>query len=936
MVKKVDVLLVEDTPGDALLVQLGLKESRVPVFCIRHHSTLSHAIADVESGRPVDVILLDLSLPDAWGEQTVLRMRAAAPTLPIIVLTGNEDERLAERALELGAQDYLPKTGDLAALLPRAIRYAVFRRQQSLERDRFEHDLVQTRHRLNLYLDCLPQHIAILDGAGRIVHVNKAWRSFAEMNGGDTETYCVGRLYADACAGSEKSDQLQQPDILAIIEGRSPGLSFDYPCHSPTEQRWFKVDITPLSGGEPGAVVAHTNITARMLVDQTLIQAREAAEQALHSLEESGHFIQVITDNIPVLISYWDRELRCRFSNHSYQEWYGRSSEEMKGISIHDLVNEEKYRRDERYILGGLRGQRQEFERSLTKPTGEVCHTLVQYIPDIREDGSVMGFFSTIFDVTGIKQAEMRAEAANRAKSAFLANMSHEIRTPMNGIIGMSYMALTEDLPPKQRSYVEAIRQSAQRLLNILNEILDFSKIEAGCLTVEDVGFDLGQLVTDMVTVVAEKLAAKSLSISVDLDPSIPRRLRGDPLRIGQIFLNFLDNAVKFTEQGGLSVRVSLISTEEEELILRIDVQDTGIGLTPQQQQQVFEAFQQAEASTSRQYGGTGLGLAITKQLAGLMGGEVGVTSAPGAGSTFWFTVRVRPDHGEDESGLPHHLTLPGHPGPEDLRGILQGCRVLLVEDDPINQRVGRGLLETVGVVVDTAEDGSVAIERVQQTSYELVLMDVLMPQMDGITATRRIRALPGCDHLPIVAMTANAIKGHDAECQAAGMNDFLTKPIDPPSLYRMLCRWATGLGDLSELGVPEEEIAREAEIVLAPIDGLELRAALRQVGGMRSLLIGSLRSFTTHHGGFAAQVRAAQAAGETETATRLIHTFKGVVGTLAMPSLYRLAIELEAMMKNGESGRMAPLLDRLEQDLALMIARIRTTLPPTSDSSAD
>lgn len=934
MVKKVDVLLIEDMPGDALLVRLGLEESRAPVFCVRHHSTLSQAIADLESGRPADVVLLDLSLPDARGEQTVLRMRAAAPTLPIIVLTGNEDEVLAERALELGAQDYLPKTGDIGALLPRAIRYAVFRRQQSLERDRFEHDLVQTRQRLNLYLDCLPQHIAILDGTGRIVHVNKAWRNFAEANGGNTETYCVGCLYAEACVGSAESDQLQQPDILAIIEGRSPGLSFDYPCHSPTEQRWFKVDITPLSGGEPGAVVAHTNITARMQVDQTLVQAREAAEQALHSLEESGHFIQVITDNIPVLISYWDQELRCRFSNHSYQEWYGRSSEQMKGISIHDLLNDAQYRRDEMYILGGLRGQRQEFERTLTKPTGEVCHTLVQYIPDIREDGSVMGFFSTIFDVTGIKQAEMRAEAANRAKSAFLANMSHEIRTPMNGIIGMSCMALTEDLPPKQRSYVEAIRQSAQRLLNILNEILDFSKIEAGCLTVEDVAFDLGQLVTDMVTVVAEKLAAKSLLISVDLDPSIPRRLRSDPLRIGQIFLNFLDNAVKFTEQGGLSVRVFPISTEEKELVLRFDVQDTGIGLTPEQQQQVFEAFQQAEASTSRQYGGTGLGLAITKQLADLMGGEVGVTSAPGAGSTFWFTVRVRPDQGEEETGLPH-LALPGHLGPDELRGILQGCRVLLVEDDPINQRVGRGLLETVGAVVDTADDGSVAIEKVQQTSYELVLMDVLMPQMDGITATRRIRALPGYDHLPIVAMTANAIKGHDAECRAAGMNDFLTKPIDPPSLYRILSRWATGLGDLGELGVPEEEIAREAEIPLAPIEGLDLRAALRQVGGMRSLLISSLHSFMAHYASFIPQVRAAQAAGEIETATRLVHTFKGVAGTLALTSFYQQAIELEAILKSGDSGAVVSRLDPLEQELALMIARMRTALPPLPDSSA-
>ena len=521
--------------------------------------------------------------------------------------------------------------------------------------------------------------------------------------------------------------------------------------------------------------------------------------------------------------------------------------------------------------------------------------------------------------------AQAELEKANEAKSAFLANMSHEIRTPMNAVLGLSHLALKTDPSPRQRDYLIKIRSSGQHLLGIINEILDFSKIEAGKLAVENIEFDLDKVLENVSNLISEKASDKGLELIFDIEPPVvSTRLRGDPLRLGQILINFCNNAVKFTEQGEVVIRAHVLEAIGDSQVVKFSVSDTGIGMTEAQIERLFQAFEQADTSTTRKYGGTGLGLAISKRLAELMGGDVGVTSELGKGSTFWFTARLgkgavatRPNllrsdlrgrrvliiddnssartvlstmlrnmafvadeaaSGEEgiemvrqavkrsepyeivfvdwqmprldgietskrilalpDLSIPPHLVMVTAYGREDvlkqaeesgLENVLvkpvtsstlfdtivallrahqeapdhvqsapsfeiartRGTRVLLVEDNEINQEVAIGLLEDAAIKVDLAENGEIAVRMAQENDYDAVLMDMQMPVMDGIAATRAIRSDPRFKNLPIIAMTANAMAADREKCLDAGMNDHIGKPIDPDQLFSVLLRWA-------------------------------------------------------------------------------------------------------------------------------------------------
>jgi signal transduction histidine kinase len=384
-------------------------------------------------------------------------------------------------------------------------------------------------------------------------------------------------------------------------------------------------------------------------------------------------------------------------------------------------------------------------------------------------------------------EARDAAEAANRAKSVFLANMSHELRTPMNAIMGMTTLALHRATDPKQIDQLSKVTQASQHLLGVINDILDISKIEADRLTLEQTSFRLGELLENLCSLTAPKVSEKGLVLSVDIAPDLAALpLRGDPLRLGQILLNLTGNAIKFTSSGAVTVRVRLDQDNPEDVLLHCEVADTGIGISVADQQRLFTAFEQADDSMTRKYGGTGLGLAISRRLVRLMGGEIGVESQPGSGSTFWFSARMARD-------TPQAVVVPGlssSSAEERLKARFKGAHVLLAEDEPINQEVSRELLEEVGLRVDLAEDGAIALEMAKRTDYELILMDLQMPNLNGIDATRAIRLLPERRHTPILAMTANAFDEDRQLCLAAGMNDHIGKPVIPELLFETLLKW--------------------------------------------------------------------------------------------------------------------------------------------------
>ncbi len=384
--------------------------------------------------------------------------------------------------------------------------------------------------------------------------------------------------------------------------------------------------------------------------------------------------------------------------------------------------------------------------------------------------------------------ARQQAEEANRAKSAFLANMSHEIRTPLNAIVGLNYLIRREPITPAQAARLEKIDAAGQHLLSIINDVLDLSKIEAGRVQVENTNFHLSAVLDSVQSIIAEAARAKGLSVGIDGN-AVPIWLRGDPTRLRQALLNFASNAVKFTEQGSIALKAKLLRTEGDELVVRFAVEDTGIGITPEQLPRLFQAFGQADASITRKFGGTGLGLVISQRLARLMGGECGVESEPGVGSTFWFTVRLLRGHG----------VLPAQPmdtttdAEMQLRQRHRGARILLVEDNEVNLEVALAMLHGVGMDVDTAMDGREAVRLAAAGVYDLVLMDMQMPEMGGLEATRAIRGLAGWQTRPILALTANAFDEDRQACAAAGMNDFITKPMQVGRLHEALLRWLDG-----------------------------------------------------------------------------------------------------------------------------------------------
>ena len=777
-----------------------------------------------------------------------------------------------------------------------------------------------------------------------------AWNQAAARIFGYPAQEAIGRSIAQLFATHEQQRQRELlQTILACDPPDGPAVNVELVAQR-KDGNTFEVDVS-LSRWQvaDGIYFTHTvrDISQRKKTDQTLRVLSEVVSQC------------------PVSVVITDTEAAIEFVNEAFERHSGYTSAEVIGRNPRMLKSGQTSAETYAELWAALqRGEAWRGEFFNRRKDGSLYVEAAVVAPIRQDDGRITHYVAIKEDITEKKklnaelesyrnhledvvskrtsqlaEARIQAEAANIAKSSFLANMSHEIRTPMNAIVGLTHLLRNSEATPRQIDRLDKIESSAAHLLSIINNILDLSKIEAGKMVLEETDFALATVFESVRTMIIDQARQKRLQIVIDLD-EVPPWLYGDATRLRQALLNYAINAVKYTENGQITMRARLIEGQDDDLLVRFETVDTGIGINPEKLPNLFRAFEQADASNTRKYGGTGLGLAITQRLAQLMGGDVGVESVRHCGSTFWFTARLR----RGRVGTPVPLDLPSENHEDRLRQEHAGARILIADDVEVNLEVAQLLLHGVGLQVDSARNGREAVDKARITPYDLILMDVQMPEMNGLDAARAIRRLFGRAQTPILAMTANAFEEDRLNCLDAGMNDFVAKPVDPDALYGMLLKWLPRKRKTPPTPTPAAPTPAAPPLVagaglsasLAQVSGLDVPSGLARVRGNEEKYRQVISLFLNSHRDDPDKIVAAFAANDRHAAEQVIHALKGSAGLIgAQEVTSEAAALLDALRRNEER----PVIDAHYQSLAprleTLIADLERALAPASSENA-
>jgi len=668
----------------------------------------------------------------------------------------------------------------------------------------------------------------------------------------------------------------------------------------------------------------NTDITERIRAEEIL---QESGEQFRSMFENHSAVMLLLDPMTGKIVSF----------NRAAIQFYGYTPEEISNMTIYQLSKLSREEIDR--IMAEVKSQKLKHFESLHLLANGSIRNIETHSSPIPFKGKIL-MFSVINDITQRKQTEEEllkskkiAESATSAKSEFLANMSHEIRTPMNPVINMTRLLLNTELNPKQREYAETVMSSSEILLDLINDILDFSKIEAGKMELEHIDFDLLHILHQVESILRAKAEEKGISIIRQTDPDLPSRLMGDPVRLRQILFNFANNAVKFTHEGRITIRVLIENEGDTHVILRFEVADTGVGIPKEHQNLLFKPFSQADASVARQFGGTGLGLAISRQLAELMGGEIGVDSRKGKGSTFFFRGRFEKAGAENQAETGISKKYPTSVFDKKIKGTI---KILLAEDNAANQKVALAILNQFGLSADVVSDGNQAVEALKNNLYDLVLMDVQMPETDGLQAARLIRNPESGamdPFIPIVALTANATREDRGKCMDAGMDDYISKPVDPDELFAVILSHVPH----AEVSENEDSPVYEKKQVSPPDSSLEIfnsQEFLNRLGGNEKLYLEIIKDMPQYISEVIGRLKIAIHEKNAAEICLCAHSLKGMSSNISAKMLRDISSQVEIAAREGKIDAVCSLSDTLEQEAAILLSLMSDMFPEIFQTS--